>query len=257
MKRLNLREQVVNELGQRIVRGGLAPGETLPKEADLSEEYGVSRTVVREAVKGLAARGLVQSRARVGTTVCPRDEWKLLDPDVLTWLFSSDQQAQALRHLTEVRLAVEPAAAAWAAERATEEEIEHIKACFRQLEAAVGERDEWIKADVQLHDSILMACHNDLIEHLVRTLRRVLLRSREATILAMEQADPEDAEDSYEVATRQALELHRVPFEAIVAGDGPAAREGMQAILEWVMSVMHGFLEDRQPTHVPIRQDGV
>lgn len=253
VKRLNLREQVVNELGQRIVQGGLLPGETLPKEADLSEEYGVSRTVVREAVKGLAARGLVQSRARVGTTVCARDAWKLLDPDVLTWLFSSDQQAEALRHLTEVRLVVEPAAAAWAAQRATEEEIDYIKACFRQLEAAVGDRDAWIKADVQLHDSILMACHNDLIEHLVRTLRSVLFRSREATILVMEQADPEDSEDPYEVATRQALELHRVPFEAIVAGDGPAARDGMRAILEWVMGVMHRFLEGHETT---ARQDG-
>lgn len=246
VRRLNLREQVMHELGRCVARGELAPGETLPKESDLSEEYGVSRTVVREAIKGLAARGLVQSRARVGTTVCKRNEWKLLDPDVLSWIFESDRQADALRHLTEVRLVVEPVAAQWAAERATPEEVEYIKECFQQLEQAVGDRDAWIQADVKFHDAILMACHNDLIEHLVSTLRSVLFKSREATILVMEQADPEDPEDPYEVATRRALELHRKPFEAIVEGDGEKAREGMQVILEWVMGVIRRFLDDHE-----------
>lgn len=243
----------MHELGQRIAGGELAPGETLPIESDLSEEYGVSRTVVREAIKGLAARGLVQSRARVGTTVCQRNEWKLLDPDVLSWIFESDRHAETLQHLTEVRLIVEPVAAEWAAQRATPKEVEYIKACFRQLEAAVGDRDAWIEADVKFHDSILMACHNDLIEHLVSTLRGVLFKSREATILVMEQAAPEDSEDPYEVATRQALELHRVPFEAIVAGDGEKARAGMRAILEWVMGVIWRFLDGHEASLVDAR----
>lgn len=248
VQRLNLREQVMHELGHRIAREELRPGETLPKESDLCQEYGVSRTVVREAIKGLAARGLVESRARVGTTVCQRNEWKLLDPDVLSWIFDSERHGETLRHLTELRMVVEPAAAAWAAARATDAEIEHIKACFRQLEKAVGDRDAWIEADVKYHDSILMACHNPLIEHLVSTLRSVLFKSREATVLAMEQADPEDPEDPYEVATRNALELHRDPYEAIVQGNPDQARKGMETILQWVVGVIGNFLEEHEPS---------
>lgn len=254
VKRLNLREQVLSELGRQIVHEELIPGDTLPKEADLSEEYGVSRTIIREAVKGLQARGLVESKARVGTTVRPRGNWKLLDPDVLTWAFESDRQAEALLHLTEVRLVVEPAAAKWAAQRATEEERAHIETCFRELEQAIGDRDAWIKADVKFHDSILMACHNELIEHLVGTLRRVLFRSREATILVMERADAEGAADPYEAATKEALQLHRVPFEAIMQGDSEAAHEGMRAILEWVMDVIIRFVEGTG--HARVLHDG-
>lgn len=244
VQRLNLREQVMNELGLAIARGELSPGDTLPKEADLSEEYGVSRTVVREAIKGLTARGLVESRARVGTTVCPRSEWKLLDSDVLSWTFQSERRSRALWELTELRLVVEPVAAQWAAERADAEEKGHIKKCFEQLEEAVGDRAAWIQADVNYHESILMACHNDLVMNLVSTLRSALQESREATVMMMEQADTGDAARQYEVATRQALELHRDPFEAIMEGDGERAHEGMQAIIQWVMEIIESRVNE-------------
>jgi DNA-binding FadR family transcriptional regulator len=243
VQRLNLREQVMNELGLAIARGELAPGDTLPKEADLSDEYGVSRTVVREAIKGLTARGLVESRARVGTTVCPRSEWKLLDADVLSWTFQSNRRSKALWELTEMRLVVEPEAARWAAERADAEEKAYIEQCFRQLEAAVGDREAWIQADVNYHDSILMACHNDLVMNLVSTLRSALHESREATVMMMEQAQDGDAARRYEVATRQALELHRTPFEAIMKGHGEQAYDGMQAIIQWVMDVIRSRVD--------------
>ena len=205
VRRMNLREQLLDELGQRIVKGELEPNDTLPKEADLSEEYGVSRTIIREAIKGLQARGLVESKARVGTTVRPRKRWKLLDPDVLRWSFESNRQAESLLHLTEVRYVLEPAAAQWAAQRATQEEIAHIKTCFHDLEA---------------------------------------------TILLMEQANTEDTPDPYVAATEEALELHRVPFEAIMERNGDAARQGMRAILEWVMTVIERFFEQSGNRHV-------
>jgi DNA-binding FadR family transcriptional regulator len=245
VQRLNLREQVMNELGLAIARKELAPGDTLPKESDLSDEYGVSRTVVREAIKGLTARGMVESRARVGTTVCPRNNWKLLDPDVLSWTFQSNRRSKVLWELTEMRLVVEPVAAQWAAERADDEEIEYIRDCFEQLEQAVGDRKAWIDADVKYHDSILMACHNDLIMNLVSTLRSVLHESREATVMMMEEVGSEDAAGQYEAATRQALALHREPFEAIVDGDGERAREGMRSILTWVMDVIQDRVDGR------------
>jgi len=79
----NLREQVLNAIGGRIISGELSPGDVLPKEDTLSEQYGVSRTVIREAVKGLAARGLVESRPKVGTIIRSRGDWQMLDPSVL------------------------------------------------------------------------------------------------------------------------------------------------------------------------------
>ncbi len=255
-RRMNLREQLLDELGQLIVKGGLQPNETLPKEADLSDEYGVSRTIIRESIKGLQARGLVESKARVGTTVLPRRKWKLLDPDVLRWSLDSNHQAESLLHLTEVRYILEPAAARWAAQRATEEEMAHIEACFRDLEKSVGDRNAWIEADVRLHQSILMACHNDLVEHLVGTLRNVLLKSREATILLMEQANTEDTPDPYIAATKEALELHRVPFEAIMQRDGVAAFQGMRAILDWVMGVIGQHLKQSGNHHL-VHEQGV
>jgi DNA-binding FadR family transcriptional regulator len=232
-QRMNLREQVLNELGQAIARGELSPGDRLPNEADLGEEYGVSRTVVREAIKGLAARGLVASRSRVGTVVCARDQWKLLDPDVLSWTFQSDPSSDVLWKLTETRLVVEPVAAKWAAERADADEKDRIERCFKHLEEAVGQQANWIQADVAFHDSILMACHNELIVNLVRTLRGALHESREATVMIAKQHGARHG-----AATQQALELHREPYEAIMEGDGDRAHEGMQAVIRWVLNVI-------------------
>lgn len=124
--------------------------------------------------------------------MCQCKKWKQLDPDVLSWIFESDWHAETLWHLTDLRLVVEPAAAEWATLRVNPDERAYIEECFRQLETAVGDRDAWIEADEKYHGSILMACHNDLIEHLVSTLRSVLQRCREATILVMELADAVD-----------------------------------------------------------------
>lgn len=244
VQRQNLREQVVSELGRAIAQGDLSPGDTLPNEADLGEAYGVSRTVIREAIKGLAARGLVESRSRVGTTVRPWTEWKLLDADVLSWTLQSNRRLKALWELTEMRLVVEPVAAKWAAERAKPNERRHIKQRFKKLEEAIGNRTTWIQADVAFHDSILMACRNDLVMNLVSTLRGALHESREATVIMMEQARDGDATRQYAAATRQALELHRVPCQAIIDGDGGQAYEGMRAIIEWVMEAIRSRVDE-------------
>lgn len=112
------------------------------------------------------------------------------------------------------------------------------------LEAAVGDRAPWIEADVAFHDSILAACHNDLAVHLIGTLRGALRASREATVLMMKQTEGHDDMSGYETATRQALELHRTPFEAIMEGDGERAEAGMRAIIHWVMDVLHPHVDE-------------
>src|SRR6187399_3464470 len=115
--RRGLHGAVVHEIGVRIVDGQLQPGETLPDNGFLGEPD-VSRTVVREAIKVLAAKGLVESRPKTGTRVRAPESWNLLDPDVLAWQQEGTPQPVFLRKLTEVRLIVEPAAAELAAQRA-------------------------------------------------------------------------------------------------------------------------------------------
>ncbi len=113
--RRSLHGQVANEIAQRIMSGEFAPGTILPNEADFSVKLKVSRTALREAIKVLAAKGLVESRPKIGTRIRPRDHWNMLDPDVLAWQFASDDVARFADDLFEVRQIIEPAAAALAA----------------------------------------------------------------------------------------------------------------------------------------------
>src|SRR5437867_4809520 len=110
----SLHGRIVHAIGRRILGGDLQPGDLLPAEPEL----GASRTVVREAIKVLAAKGLVESRPKTGTRVRPRESWNLLDPDVLAWLQDGAVSEDLLRKLTEVRRIIEPAAAELAAARA-------------------------------------------------------------------------------------------------------------------------------------------
>lgn len=157
---------VVQGIGRRIVRGELAAGEILPEQGELSRMLGVSRTVIREATKVLAAKGLVESRSKRGTVVLPRSEWRLLDPDVLAWLSEAGLDPEFLRGMFEVRRIIEPAVARLAAERATPEELAAIQVPF---EAMAGAHDEatYLDADIRYHALLVAATHNDHLVQLV------------------------------------------------------------------------------------------
>src|SRR5438034_2683712 len=128
----SLHGRIVHAIGRRILSGDLRPGDLLPAEPDL----GASRTVVREAVKVLAAKGLVESRPKTGTRVRPRDAWNLLDPDVLTWQQDGAAASEELlRKLTEVRRIIEPAAAELAAARADAADIAALERALEAMEA--------------------------------------------------------------------------------------------------------------------------
>ena len=181
--RRGLHRQVVHQLGLGVLRGQLRPGETLPDEAALSPQFGVSRTVLREAIKVLAAKGLVESRPRVGTRVRPRRDWNFFNPDVLAWRYEAGLDEGFLRDLTEVREIIEPAAARLAAARATAEERVEIEARCRRLEAvAVADDAGYIDADMAFHAAILEASHNDLLTRLGDTIAVALRFSRELTV---------------------------------------------------------------------------
>ena len=118
----NLHSDVLWELGLAIVSGRYAEGEILPSDSELLDRFGVSRTVLREALKTLAAKGLIEARARIGTRVLPRNRWNLFDGDVLAWFFELGPEVSFLRSLAEVRIGIEIEAAALAAERCGPEE---------------------------------------------------------------------------------------------------------------------------------------
>ncbi|HSZ41255.1 MAG TPA: FadR/GntR family transcriptional regulator [Trebonia sp.] len=155
--------QVVHELGARIVRGGLAPGDAVPTEDELVSEFGVGRSALREGVKVLAGKGLLESRTSAGTRVRPRESWNLLDPDVLTWRFGEDPGAADIRSLAGLRVALEPGAARLAAESATAEQRGAIAVEMARLWATVDDPDAFIEADLGFHRAIFAAANNDLL----------------------------------------------------------------------------------------------
>ena len=161
--------------------GEIPPGELLPAVVGLP----ASRTVLREVIKVLAAKGLVESRPKTGTRVSARQRWNLLDPDVLAWQQDGASPVAFLSKLTEVRLIIEPAAAELAARRATEKEIEAIEGALGVMEAALrGDGEDYEafdRADILFHQGIVQACGNDLLQQMGRVVYSALLLSFHAT----------------------------------------------------------------------------
>lgn len=176
-----LHGQVVHAIGRQILRGEIRPGEVVPPQPGLR----ASRTVLREAIKVLAAKGLVESRPKTGTRVRPRQSWNLLDPDVLAWQREGAPPAPFLRKLTEVRRIVEPAAAELAAQRVTARELAGMEDAFRSMEAALTGREPDFEsfdlADMRFHRAILEGCHNDILEQMSGVVFGALLVSFRAT----------------------------------------------------------------------------
>lgn len=168
--------RIVSELGLAIVGGELQPGDRLPPESQLLERYEISRPVLREAVRVLVAKGLVVSRQRAGASVRPRNEWHLLDPDVLYWLIQARPQAEFLNTLMEVRRIFEPAAAALAARAATEDQLRDIEEAFDGM-AAATDVEQLLEPDLAFHRRIAEATGNDLMAYIGNMLSLALRES--------------------------------------------------------------------------------
>ncbi|HEV7321459.1 MAG TPA: FadR/GntR family transcriptional regulator [Ensifer sp.] len=155
---------VVEELGQAIVGGEFAVGDILPGDAELAARFNVSRTVLREAMKTLAAKGLVVARARIGTRVQPRASWNLFDGDVLAWHFRAGVDEDFLRHVSEVRLALEPFAAGLAARRATNADISQMMRLAVAMGDAGHSAQTLARADLEFHLRLLEASLNPFMQ---------------------------------------------------------------------------------------------
>jgi DNA-binding FadR family transcriptional regulator len=216
--RRGLHGEVVHTIGLQIVSGELQPGDPLPPEDELTADLAVSRTVLREAVRVLAAKGLVQARPKTGTRVRPRSEWNIVDPDVLSWRAEASEDHELYTEVTEVRLAIEPFAARLAATRATEEEVAGIAEAYAAMEAGVSDQAAYLAADLLFHHRILVASHNELLGHVGDVLRVVLRQTFQFTT-------------TFNTSRRRALPLHRAILDGIAAHDEEAAEQATRTLI--------------------------
>ncbi|MBC8640468.1 FadR family transcriptional regulator [Caballeronia sp. EK] len=213
----DLHGRVAHELGMAILRGDVAPGSPLPREAELMERFGVSRTVLREALRTLTSKGLIESRPKVGTRVRARDAWNLLDSDMLDWYSRVAPPLQFALKLQEMREMIEPYAAALAADNHEQRTRERLT---RAHEAMVGAQnvEEWVRADLDFHLCVLAACSNELLIPLGALIERTLEGQLR---LNAKRADVYNA----------SLAEHTAVFQAIVARDSAGARRAMADLL--------------------------
>jgi DNA-binding FadR family transcriptional regulator len=176
-RKRNLFAHVADELGARIVRGDIKPGGTFPIEAALGAEFGASRSVIREVVKSLAAKGLLESRTRTGIRVLPESRWNLFDTDVLEWRYTAMAPEAFFKELFEIRRMIEPEAASMAAQRGSDAEIAAIGTAYELMERAESGSDEGIEADLGFHRGILAAAHNPLLHQMASLIGVGLLVS--------------------------------------------------------------------------------
>jgi DNA-binding FadR family transcriptional regulator len=216
--RRNLCGQVVHDLGRRILAGEVKPGDPLPQEWTLCDQMGVSRTVVREAIKSLAAKGLVESRAKRGTIVRPARVWNYLDPEVLDWQARADDDGRHLFYLTELRQTVEPPAARMAAERATDESLQLIEQACEQMDRTADCVEEFLAADIQFHVEILHATANPFFAPIANVISASLESS-----LRLTNRQPADNHAS--------VPVHQKVMRAICARKPAIAQAAMQALL--------------------------
>jgi GntR family galactonate operon transcriptional repressor len=213
--------QTVEAIARRVLSGELPEGATLDLAA-LQAELGVSLTVIRESLKVLAAKGLVDARQKRGTYVRQRADWNLLDPDVLRWQFSAKSGAALLRSLEEVRGIIEPASVRLAALRRTDDDLARLDEALEAMSRA-GDSRSAVEADLSFHRALLNATGNELLEHMERVLESALA-ARDQLVHGTQ--GPSD----------DPVPSHRAVLDGVRAQDPDAAEAAMRALLDKAVS---------------------
>ena len=219
----NLTYGMLDAIGRAIVVGDYE-GAIFPTEAELAKQHGVSRSVTREAVKMLTAKGLLSARPRQGTIVQPTTSWNLFDTDVLRWLLERQFSIDLLRQFNELRVAIEPEAAALAARVATVDDIERVNAGLKRMERAERGEDDALESDIAFHVAVLRASRNpfyaqfrDVVSTALRTSIRFTNRVKGRTANVADHAAVRDA----------------------IAGSNPEkARKAMRALISDVLELI-------------------
>jgi DNA-binding FadR family transcriptional regulator len=212
--------RVVEDLGRAIVASRQPEGSLLPGDSELMERYAVSRTVLREAVKTLAAKGLLQAKARIGTRVRVRSDWNMFDPDVLLWHAQNGLSPSFLIHLGEMRLALEPEAAALAAERRTAEQLIEIEHWLKEMSQPKIDHQPFVAADLGLHLAVAEAAANPFFRS-ISTLIEVALDAM------LRNSSPVESPGRL----AKSISEHRAMVAAIAARKPEAARRAMQVVV--------------------------
>jgi GntR family transcriptional regulator, galactonate operon transcriptional repressor len=211
-----LHAQTVETIGTRIVNGRYAPGVPISPD-ELEEEFGISKTVLREALRVLAAKGLVDARQKRGTVVSPRSSWSLLDADLLRWQ-GGEPDAAFLANLAEVRGIVEPAGARLAAARRSAEDLDALHAALAAMTDAGTDAAALVEADLAFHRAMLDAAHNELLSRM-EVVIEAGLRARDMVVHGGE-------------SWPDSVPLHRAILDTIERSDGNAAAAAVEALLE-------------------------
>lgn len=212
-----LQGRVINAVGSQIVGGRFAPGDVLPTEAELTAEHKVSRTPVREAMRVLAAKGMVEFRRKLGTRVRPREQWNVFDADILRWHHEQGLGEGLLIDLVETRQLLEPAAARLAAARATMEDLGRIERAVLAMTDRDGGLAGYALADVEFHLAVYAASHNLLLRQFGSVVADLLHLT-----FNLQQIVESDDQALMVDASR-----HGAVFAAINRGSGEAASDAM------------------------------
>ncbi len=229
----DLPTQLANLIGRRILNGELRSGDQLPPESELLAQTGVSRTTMREAVKLLVSKGLVEARPKFGTRVRPSSDWSLLDPTVLRWQFDNRDDLKELLLLFEVRRLIEPEAAALAASRGTDAKRAAIGQSYVELEKSSHSQINLIESDVDFHLAVLGAAENKYLLSL-------------GTVIEMAIKSTARFSRMRPGGLQHSLPLHRSVYESILAQRPEVARAHMRALIDDAQEDMRMVLERRE-----------
>jgi len=228
LKSESLAHQVASIIGRKIVTGSIQPGAPIPTEGKIQEEFSVSRTAVREGTRLLSAKGLVVSRPKIGTRVRPREEWNMLDSDVLTWHLEPTPSRGFIEHLMDMRDVIEPMAAKLAAERINEEQKAVLRVAINGIEINEPASAEQIEADLLFHHTIMLATHNPLLYSLGGMIEKSLAFQFSIAWNAVRKTPERSRKE------------HREVCDAILAGDGERAFKATKTLIQ---STLHDVEE--------------
>jgi DNA-binding FadR family transcriptional regulator len=229
----NVHGGTVDLLGEAIVTGRYAVGSSLPPEPVLCDELGVSRTVIREAVKSLIAKGLLVTGPKVGTRVLPEEQWNWFDPDVVAWQSRAGLSREFLRDLQELRRLVEPAGVRLAAERATAGDIAELESAYAGMKQAIEHGGDYVSSDLRFHQALMRASHNRMVGQMSKALGALLRTSFEIST-----ARPDNA--------AQSLPMHRAVLDAVIARAPQKAERAILVLIDGAGEDIEDVLSSRR-----------
>ena len=206
-------DRLIETFGKQIAQGEFEPGSALPSEADLCARFDTSRNVMREVIKVLSTKRLIDAQRHRGLFVMPSEQWNYLDADVLEWTLEKGANQALISSLIEVRSLIEPTISRWAAERATAVDLVAIEASYNDMVASRNNPPAFQEADINFHNAILLATHNVVIQQL------------SGAISALQRAIFEYTFRTEEEHMNRTIRVHHELFEAIRCKNAKAAED--------------------------------